>query len=418
MKKLVALLLAVLMVTAFAGFALAEDVTLDVIIAQYGPNTNNWFLGDGMDGSNFVKKFEEANPGVKLNLEVVSWNDIYTVVSTRISNNNAPDILNIDTFADYANEGLLLPVSDYCPEELFKDFFPSFIEQSVIDGTCWAVPDLASARALYYNADILEEAGVEVPTTWAELEDVCQAIIDAFGGEVYPWGIDMTTDEGQAAFAYYAWGNNGGFVDAEGNWAVNSDANVAAVEYAIGLYNKGYTNPNPATQTRYDLQDMFGAGKLAMVIAPNSLPTYIKDKGYTNVNYAVADIPHNEGAGSSSVGVMDRIMAFKDDSAPDQAARNEAIGKFLSFFYDPENYVGWVSMEDFLPAVNSAVEALVAANPSFEAWLNVLGSAQFYPTAKAECIDVKQGVTTVEQNALTGGDVKALLDELQAKLTK
>ena len=418
MKKLVTLLLAVLMLTVFAGLGLAEDITLDVIIAQYGPNTNNWFLGNGMDGSNFVRKFEEANPGIKLNLEVVSWNDIYTVVSTRISNNNAPDILNIDTFADYANEGLLLPVSDYCPEELFGDFFPSFIEQSVIDGVCWAVPDLASARALYYNADILEEAGVEVPATWAELEDVCQAIIDTFGGEVYPWGIDMTTDEGQAAFAYYAWGNNGGFVDADGNWAVNSDANVAAVEYAIGLYNKGYTNPNPATQTRYDLQDMFGAGKLAMVIAPNSLPTYIKDKGYTGVNYAVADIPHNEGASSSSVGVMDRIMAFKDNSAPDQAARNEAIGKFLSFFYDPENYVGWVSMEDFLPAVNSAVEALVAANPSFEAWLNVLGSAQFYPTAKAEWIDVKQGVTNVEQSALTGGDVKTLLDELQAKITK
>ena len=418
MKKLVTLLLAALMVVTFASFGAAEDITLDVIIAQYGPNTQNWFLGDGMDGSNFVKKFEEANPGIKLNLEVVSWNDIYTVVSTRISNNNAPDILNIDTFADYANEGLLLPVSDYCPDELFADFFPSFIEQSVIDGVCWAVPDLASARALYYNADILEEAGVDVPTTWAELEDACQAIIDAFGGEVYPWGIDMTTDEGQAAFAYYAWGNNGGFTDAEGNWTVNCDENVAAVEYAIGLYNKGFTNPNPATQTRYDLQDMFGAGKLAMVIAPNSLPTYIADKGYTGVNYAVADIPHNEGASSSSVGVMDRIMAFKDDAAPDQAARNEAIGKFLSFFYDPENYVGWVSMEDFLPAVNSAVEALVAANPSFEAWLNVLGGAQFYPTAKAEWIDVKQGVTNVEQSALTGGDVKTLLDELQAKITK
>ena len=418
MKKLVSLLLAVLMLTVVASFGLAEDVTLDVIIAQYGPNTNNWFLGDGMDGSNFVKKFEEANPGIKLNLEVVSWNDIYTVVSTRISNNNAPDILNIDTFADYANEGLLLPVSDYCPETLFADFFPSFIEQSVIDGVCWAVPDLASARALYYNADLLEGAGVEVPTTWAELEDACQAIIDAYGGEVYPWGIDMTTDEGQAAFAYYAWGNNGGFVDAEGNWTVNSDANVQAVEYAINLYKQGFTNPNPATQTRYDLQDMFGAGKLAMVIAPNSLPTYIADKGYTNVNYAVANIPHNDGATSSSVGIMDRIMAFKDDTAPDQAARNEAIGKFLSFFYDPANYVGWVSMEGFLPAVNSAVEALVAADPTFEAWLDVLGSAQFYPTAKAEWIDVKQGVTNVEQTALTGGDVKALLDELQAKITK
>ena len=132
----------------------------------------------------------------------------------------------------------------------------------------------------------------------------------------------------------------------------------------------------------------------------------------------MADIPHNEGKTSSSVGVMDRIMAFKDDSAPDQAARNEAIGKFLTFFYDPENYVGWVSMEDFLPAVNSAVAALVEANPSFEAWLNVLDGCKFYPTAKAEWIDVKQGAAAVEQSALTGGDVKTLLDELQAKITK
>lgn len=417
MKKLVTLLLALVMALSLSSLAFADDVTLDVIIAQYGPNTNNWFLGDGMDGSNFVKKFEEANPGVKLNLEVVSWNDIYTVVSTRISNNNAPDILNIDTFADYANEGLLLPVKDYCPEELFNDFFPSFIDQSVIGDTVWAVPDLASARALYYNTDMFEEVGIEVPTTWAELEDACQAIVDFYGGEVYPWGIDMTTDEGQAAFAYYAWGNGGGFTDAEGNWAVNSDANVEAVEYAIGLYNKGFTNPNPATQTRYDLQDMFGAGKLAMVIAPNSLPSYCAQKGYTDVNYGVANIPANEGKTSASVGVMDRIMAFKDDSA-DQAARNEAIGKFLTFFYDPANYVGWVSMEDFLPAVNSAVGALVEANPSFEAWLDVLGGAQFYPTAKAEWIDVKQGVTNVEQSALTGGNVKQLLDELQAQITK
>ena len=148
----------------------------------------------------------------------------------------------------------------------------------------------------------LRQAGVEVPTTWAELEDVCQALVDFYGGDVYPWGIDMTTDEGQAAFAYYAWGNGGGFVDDEGNWTVNSDANVEAVEFAVDLYKKGYTNPNPATQTRYDLQDMFGAGKLAMVIAPNSLPTYIADKGYTNVNYAVADIPHNEGKTSSCCG--------------------------------------------------------------------------------------------------------------------
>ena len=413
MKKIVALLLALVMAFALCGFASADDeITLDVIICQYGPNTQDWFLGTGMNGTNFVDKFEAENPGVKLNLEVVSWNDVYTVVDTRIASGNAPDILNIDVFANYATEGLLMPVSEYCPEELYNDFFPSFIEQSVIDGVVWAVPDLASARALFYNADMLAEVGVEVPTTWAELEDVSQAIIDYYGGEVYPWGIDMTTDEGQAAFAYYTWGNGGGFVDADGNWALNSAENVEAIEYAIGLVNKGYTNPNPATQTRYDLQDMFAAGKLAMVIAPNQLPTYVSDKG-GNINMKTAAIPANEGKVASSVGVMDRVMAFKDETAPDQAARNEAIGKFLTFFYNPENYVGWVSMEGFLPAVNSAVEALVASDASFSAWLDVLGTCQFYSTAKAEWDAVKQGVIAVEQSALTGGNVQELLDNLQ-----
>ena len=418
MKKLVALLLTVLLAISCISFAAAEgDITLDVIICQYGNNTNNWFTGTGINGKSFVQLFEEANPGIKLNLEVVSWNDVYTVVSTRISNGNAPDILNIDTFADYATEGLLLPVKDYCPETLYNDFFPSFIAQSEIDGTVWAVPDLASARAIYYNTNIFKEVGIEVPTTWAELEDACQSIKDFYNSDVYPWGMDMTTDEGQAAFSYYAWNNNGGFVDADGNWALNSDANVEAVKFAVGLYQKGFTNPSPATQTRYDLQDMFGAGKMAMVVTTNQLPTYLTEKGYS-VNFGTAALPHNDGAASGATGVMDRVMAFKDDAYADQAGRNAAIGKFLEFFYSPEMYTGWVSMEGFLPAVSSAVSYLVEADPSFKAWLDVLDSCQFYPTAKAEWIDVKQGVIDVEQNALLGGDVKTLLDELQAKVAK
>ena len=416
MKKFVALLLAVIMVLSFCACGKKnEPYTLDVIIAQYGPNTQEWFLGKGMDGSNFVEKFEAANPGIKLNLEVISWNDLKTVADTRIASGQAPDILNLDTFADYANEGLLMPVSEYCPEDLYKDFFPSFIEQSVIDGVCYAVPDLASARAMFYNADLLEQAGVEVPKTWAELEDASQKIIDTFEGEVYPWGVDMTTDEGQACFAYYAWGNNGGFVDENGEWAVNSDANVEAAQFILGMVADGFTNPNPATQTRYDLQDMFAAGKLAMLIAPNQLPTYVADKG-GSINMATADLPANDGCTSSSVGVMDRIMVFKDTADKNQDTRKAAVAAFLKFFYDPANYVGWVSMEGFLPAVDSAVGELVKADPSFEAWLGVLGNAKFYSTAKDGWDTVKQGVIAAEQAALEGADIKAELDALQAQL--
>lgn len=107
------------MLVFMSSLVLAEgDITLDVIICQYGPNTNDWFLGTGMDGTNFAVKFEEANPGVKLNPEAVSWSDAYMVVSTRISNNNPPDVLNIDVFANCATEGLLMPVHQ-CIERIY-----------------------------------------------------------------------------------------------------------------------------------------------------------------------------------------------------------------------------------------------------------------------------------------------------------
>ena len=418
MKKILAIALALCMVfSVCAVSAFADDeITLDVIICQYGNNTENWFLGEGMDGSNFVKKFEAQNPGIKLNLEVVSWSDVYTVVDTRIAAGQAPDILNIDVFANYATEGLLEPVSQWCPEELLNDFFPAFIQNSVIDDVCWAIPDLASIRVLCYNKDMLEEVGVDVPTTWAEVEDASQAILDFYDGEVYPWGIDMTTDEGQAAFSYYAWNNGGGFVDTDGNWAVNSAENVESVEYSVGLVNKGFTNPNPATQTRYDIQDMFAAGKMAMLIAPNQMPTILKEKE-SAVNLGTAAIPANEGKDSTVFGVMDRVMAFKDDTAPDQAKRDEAIGKFVEFFYAPENYNGWVSMEGFLPACNAAATALSAEDPVLAEWLGFLDACKFYPAAKAEWDQVKQGVIAVEQSALTGGSIQEGLDALQAQIT-
>ncbi|MCD7817966.1 MAG: extracellular solute-binding protein, partial [Lachnospiraceae bacterium] len=91
MKKLATLaLLAGASVMAFGAYASAEEsVEISVIAAQYGQNTADWW-------ANFVEEFNADNPGIELTVEVVSWNDIYTVVNTRIANGQAPDILNID----------------------------------------------------------------------------------------------------------------------------------------------------------------------------------------------------------------------------------------------------------------------------------------------------------------------------------
>ena len=412
MKKVIALLLALVMVfglVACGEKAPADDAatgtTVTVIAAQYGTQTADWWKG-------FEEKFETANEGIDLVVDVVSWNDIYTVVNTRVANGEAPDLLNIDVFADYQADGLLLPAEEWVSAETYAKFFDSFLAESVVDGTVWAVPDLASARALYYNADILAAAGVEVPTTWDELTAACEAI-KAYDANIYPWGVDMTTDEGQACFAYYAWNNGGGFTDAEGNWTLDSAANVEAVEYIVGLVNAGLTNADPTTETRYDLQEMFANGQVAMMIGPNQISKYCESVE-NPINYGVASLPVNGDVAGASVGVMDRIMCFAEEGRSD--AEMAAITAVVDAFYDDEPYAEWVLMEDFLPATSTGNALCAEADPGMAAWIDVVGSAKFYPAAKAEWADVKQGVIDVQQQVLLGGDAQELLTALQQEI--
>ena len=333
-----------------------------------------------------------------------------TFLFVEYAQKHSPNICIIDSFADYQAEGLLLPAEEWVSPETYAKFYQSFLEQSVVDGTVWAVPDLASCRAMYYNKDILDAAGVEVPTTFDELRAACEAI-KAYDSEIYPWGVDMTTDEGQACFAYYIWNNGGDFTDASGNWTLNDPKNVEAIEFIVGMVKAGLTNTGPAQETRYMNQDMFGAGKVAMMIGPNSIPTYISDGGYT-VNWGVAGIPASTG-NSIAHGVMDRYMVFDNDYSD---AQMEAIKAYMDFFYEDARYSDWVLMEGFLPATTAGGEAMAKADPANAAWIEIVGTAKFYPQSLAEWADVKTGVIEVEQSALQGGDVQQLLDALQAEI--
>ena len=175
MKKALALLLSMVMVLSLAacgGGGGGGKTSLNVIISQYGNYTQEWW-------NQFEKDFEAANDTVDLNIEIVSWNDIYSVVSTRIQSKQQPDILNISGFADYVADDLLMKAEDYTSPDVKSKIIPSFWESNAIDGTVWALPILASCRSLFCNMDLLNEAGVSAPpSTWDEVLTACQAVKD------------------------------------------------------------------------------------------------------------------------------------------------------------------------------------------------------------------------------------------------
>jgi multiple sugar transport system substrate-binding protein len=114
------------------------------------------------------------------------------------------------------------------------------------------------------------------------------------------------------------------------------------------------------------------------------------------------------------MGVMDRVMCFAEEGRSE--AELAAITKVVDAFYDDEPYADWVLMEDFLPATSTGNELCAQADPGMAAWIDVIGSAKFYPAAKAEWMDVKLGVIDAQQRVLLGEDAQTVLSELQADI--
>ncbi|MSX60945.1 MAG: extracellular solute-binding protein, partial [Actinobacteria bacterium] len=57
-------------------------------------------------------RFEAANPTIKVEHTNLSWDDILVKGRTLVATNSTPDIMNLNTFSDYAAQDLLYKASD------------------------------------------------------------------------------------------------------------------------------------------------------------------------------------------------------------------------------------------------------------------------------------------------------------------
>ena len=406
LRRVLSLALVVGLLLAFGTVATADDdIQIKLIICEYSNHTEEYM-------NKIIAAYEAEHPGVKVNLEMCSWDDVGTRVSTLIAGNQAPDILNIDAFSQYLEDNLLLPASSYTSDALASNLYESFYKNNVdASGTIYALPIVASVRSLYYSKAIFKEVGIEkAPATWTELEEDCKKIQEFYKGSVYPWGVTFSTNEGQATFAYYAWNNGGGFKDADGNWALNSDLNVKAVDFAVSLYKNGYTNQNPLTESRDDLQAVMSEGKIAMMITANFFPGL-----YPDLELGVAPIPHSDAIESPvQLGVQDVMMVFDNK---DSDAKLKAISEFFDSFYADTYYPEWCNTEGLLPATQSGCQTLAAKSEFFATYLDLLKGAKFYPTTDVNWKTAQYAVIEAVQEVASGAmDAKSALDAAQQKV--
>lgn len=372
---------------------------ISFVAAQYS-NATEPFL------RKVVGEFEQANPDIKVNLQVVGWDVLEQKINTMVSTQQTPDILNLNHYAAFADDDLLLPLDEVISPNLKGKFYESFYQAGELNGKSYGLPLLASIRGLYYNKELFEKAGIqEPPKTWDELRQTAKAIKDKTG--VDGFGVPMTTFEGQAYFSYFIWGNGGDWKKGD-QWVLNSPENVEGLQFLTDLVrNDKVTNPEPTAINRDELQKVFGAGKVGMMITANFLPTILKADA-PNLQYGVAPIPNNAGKEPFNLGVQDFLMVFKSTK------NKEAVGKFLEFLYDDKRYEEFMKNEGMLPATKGVGESLSKQDELTAQFIGQLPIAKFYPLTDPKFTQIRlETIKAVQQSLLGQKSPKQALDDLQ-----
>lgn len=125
-----------------------------------------------------LRAYETAHPGVKIDYRIQSHKDYRERLQTAIASGNGPDIFRYHaSWVPMLGEDLsVLPATVMSAADFKTTFYPSAVEQLQIDGKIVGLPMMYEGLGLYYNKDILQTAGVEPPTTWAELKKLASEL--------------------------------------------------------------------------------------------------------------------------------------------------------------------------------------------------------------------------------------------------
>lgn len=309
----------------------------------------------------------------------------------------------------FIDAGAIVPVERFVrdPEvglssEELADFFPAFLEANTWDGVLYSLPFNKSVQILYYNKDLLDQAGVPVPSTMEELARAAQAVKEATGVAGFAMRPDVDT------FAAFLRAFGGRWLDDGGMPAFAGEAGVKALTFIRDLAAGG-------AAYAFDgwLDEEFNKVNTAMFIHSNSTIPWVQ-QGATFA-WGTAPVPAGVAAASTVAG-QDLVIFAR--ATPEQ---QKAAWAFLKWLLSPEVNARFSVGTGYLPVRRSALdlpvlkEHVATAPEQYGAGIASLDRLVFDPSIPA-WNDMRGFISeAVERVLLTGADPRAALLDAAAK---
>jgi multiple sugar transport system substrate-binding protein len=304
----------------------AEAETITVIFPQHEAD-----LSGGFEGR--IREFEEET-GIQVELIQSSWPAVADkVVPEMATGGSAYDVVEFDNgwVAQWCGAGWTTPLDDFMEPGYTDGMIPGLVDLfKCPDGTVHGFVWNNDTRFFFYNAHQLAEAGFDAPpATVEELLAQGQAAQEAGAAEygLVPFYGELWALVNDFHFWTYAFG--GEMVDADGCFLFNTDPKtLAALEFMIGGFDTGVSDPAGLTYDQTAAQDVFLKGGAAFF--PQGIPgllSYAHDESVSDVagQVQVALAPGAEPGLSASLTLPEAY------AIPANSQHKEAAWKFIEY---------------------------------------------------------------------------------------
>lgn len=224
----------------------------------------NFISNDGNEANlqKIVDAFEEANPGITVEVTTLPYGDYGTALQTDLAAGTQSDVFDIEyaNYADFQANGVLAPIEVSDPSV----YRQSVLESYATDGVQYALPSSFSDVVLYYNKDLFDAAGLDYPNadwTWADEKAAAEALTDQAAGV---WGSHQPVSFHEY---YKVLAQNGGsFLNASRDAAAfNTPEGIEAAKWLVEKSGTVMPTIEQGQGTPDFDTNLFKDGKLAML---------------------------------------------------------------------------------------------------------------------------------------------------------
>ena len=258
---------AFLQAVGLAGSASLLAAQAPAATPSNGEQTVNLLWTDAQNKRQPLIKDFEAATGIKVNQTQVAYNDLFNKITTSVQGGADIDVIEMDTIwtAQFASAGWVQDLTEHVTEALIADMPASALSAVTFRGKLYGAPWFNSAKHLFYNQKLLQEAGFERPPATLD-EFVEQAVATTKDGQ---WGSTWCWKQGEGLICDWVaimFAHRGArLLDDNGKAVFNDMGGADALQWMVDLlYTHKAADPASLENTENEVLRALETGRYAL----------------------------------------------------------------------------------------------------------------------------------------------------------